>query len=187
MSRKSLSRVRFLLIYRLAHATCQAPREEHPGSPLGLHIERTLELSTSSDSGISPRGPPIHRSPQRNMLKSSYRDIHLAKQRDEDAGYQMPVAEDGVSSDEEAAPPAPGHLAVNRSQRVWYQELQYALARDDHEKHKLLYALARDFVHASELYGKVIISEAFLPLSEKTIKPWESCPGVAGGTKVRLL
>src|SRR5690606_5015798 len=124
---------------------------------------------------------------QRAFLKSSYRAVHVAQPPEEDAGYALPVVEDSDSSGgEEANPPnANSHLAVEPAQRIWYKELQYALTRDDSERHKLLYALARVFVHASELYGKIIISEAFLPQREKTIKPWESCPGVAGGTKVR--
>lgn len=157
---------------------------ETPASPLGLHIERTLELSTSSDAS-SPRTSPFSAS-NRSALRSSYRNVSHAKsdKKEEDAGYAIPTADDAASDSDEPADPRTS-VEQNRSQRVWYQELQHALALEDHERHRRLYALARDFVHASELYGKVIISEAFLPLAEKTIKPWESCPGVAGGTKVR--
>lgn len=121
------------------------------------------------------------------MLRSSYRNVSSAKadNKDEDGGYAVPAADDTFSDDEEESA-AEKARSTHRSQRVWYQELQHALALEDYERHRRLYALARDFVHASELYGKVIISEAFLPLAEKTIKPWESCPGVAGGTKVNL-
>ena len=46
---------------------------------------------------------------------------------------------------------------------------------------ELLY-LAQDFLHCAETYGRIIISERFLPVDEKTIKPL-SMGGVAGGEK----
>ena len=44
-------------------------------------------------------------------------------------------------------------------------------------------ALEEAFVRKAELYGKIIISERFLPLSQKTIKPLD-IGGRAGGIKV---
>lgn len=35
----------------------------------------------------------------------------------------------------------------------------------------LLGSLSQDFIDAASTYGKIIISEAFLPASKKTIKP----------------
>jgi len=45
-----------------------------------------------------------------------------------------------------------------------------------------LMRLSSDFLLSAELYGKTIISEMFLPLEEKTIKPAKT-GGVAGGEK----
>jgi len=45
-----------------------------------------------------------------------------------------------------------------------------------------LCTLAKDFVAAAKMYGKIIISEVFLPYKQKTIKPI-SIGGVAGGEK----
>tara|TARA_R110002050_G_scaffold63534_1_gene138832 strand:- start:88 stop:1071 length:984 start_codon:yes stop_codon:yes gene_type:complete len=42
--------------------------------------------------------------------------------------------------------------------------------------------LSEDFVHASRTVGKIIISEVYLPLSKKTIKP-QTLGGRAGGEK----
>ena len=44
-----------------------------------------------------------------------------------------------------------------------------------------LCTLAKEFVAAAKMYGKIIISEVFLPYKQKTIKPI-SIGGVAGGT-----
>lgn len=38
--------------------------------------------------------------------------------------------------------------------------------------------LARDFIHAATTYGKIIISEYYLPIEKKTIKP-RDLPGVS--------
>lgn len=40
----------------------------------------------------------------------------------------------------------------------------------------------QDFIHAATTYGKIIISEAYVPAEEKTIKPL-SGRGIAGGEK----
>jgi tetratricopeptide (TPR) repeat protein len=45
-----------------------------------------------------------------------------------------------------------------------------------------LSAVATDFIHAATTYGKIIISEVYLPATEKTIKPL-SGRGIAGGEK----
>jgi tetratricopeptide (TPR) repeat protein len=42
--------------------------------------------------------------------------------------------------------------------------------------------LAHDFIYSSATYGKIIISELYLPVSQKTIRP-SSLGGVAGGEK----
>lgn len=42
--------------------------------------------------------------------------------------------------------------------------------------------LAQDFVEAATLYGRIIISEHFLPPEKKTIQP-EALPGIIGGEK----
>lgn len=47
-------------------------------------------------------------------------------------------------------------------------------------------SLAKDFANVASMYGKIIISERFLPRSEKTIVPTD-VGGVAGGSKVRLI
>lgn len=47
---------------------------------------------------------------------------------------------------------------------------------------KDLLHLNEDFIHAAKVYGKIIISEVFLPDSAKTIRP-KSLGGIAGGDK----
>jgi len=45
--------------------------------------------------------------------------------------------------------------------------------------------LAQDFIYSSSSYGKIIISEAFVPIDQKTIKPIE-IGGLCGGSKYRV-
>ena len=53
---------------------------------------------------------------------------------------------------------------------------------DSFDKYQQLSALYRDFCYAAKTYGRIIISEKFLPDSDKTIKP-VGAGGVAGGVK----
>jgi hypothetical protein len=40
----------------------------------------------------------------------------------------------------------------------------------------------QDFIHAATTYGKIIISEVYLPAQDKTIRPLHG-RGIAGGEK----
>ena len=65
----------------------------------------------------------------------------------------------------------------------WNTEFQNALDMPEgKEKWEKLAHLARDFVYCSKTYGKIIISEYYLPEEEKTIKSCDA-GGVAGGSK----
>ena len=50
------------------------------------------------------------------------------------------------------------------------------------EANQELMHLSQDFVHAARTYGRIIISEVYLPMKRKTIKPL-NLGGVAGGEK----
>ncbi|KAL6079943.1 Clu domain-containing protein [Balamuthia mandrillaris] len=72
---------------------------------------------------------------------------------------------------------------------LWNKHFQAMLALEDNEdKYSKLAYLAHDMSffaflsHAAEVYGRIIISERFLPYDDKTIKPL-SMGGVAGGEK----
>ena len=56
----------------------------------------------------------------------------------------------------------------------------------EYDAFETLTRLARDFKSAALQYGKVIISERFLPLTRKTIKP-SDVGGLVGGDKVSIL
>ncbi|GAB5366308.1 hypothetical protein AAMO2058_001132800 [Amorphochlora amoebiformis] len=62
----------------------------------------------------------------------------------------------------------------------WNEEAQRALESQDFIR---LYQVAHDFQDMACSYGKVILSEMHLPVSEKTIKPSTSLGGHAGGDK----
>lgn len=65
----------------------------------------------------------------------------------------------------------------------WNERFQALLAESDSlEKFAQLRNLANDFCFTAELYARIIISELYLPTSQKTIKP-SSVGGVAGGQK----
>lgn len=83
-------------------------------------------------------------------------------------------------------------------ERDWNKEFQSIMAESqflfaeageisasDMDKYGSLSHLARDFIYASKLYAKVIISELFVPTEHKTIKPVK-IGGIAGGDKVRI-
>jgi hypothetical protein len=66
----------------------------------------------------------------------------------------------------------------------WNAEFQTLLDMPDDGSDKFLRLrnLAHDFISTAEMYGKIIISEFYLPVEEKTIKPF-SAGGIAGGMK----
>jgi hypothetical protein len=72
------------------------------------------------------------------------------------------------------------------SDLYWNTQFQRIMAMKDHvEKYEKLRHLAHDFVYAAQTYGKIIISERYLPDSKKTIKPL-SFGGIAGGEKYKV-
>jgi len=65
----------------------------------------------------------------------------------------------------------------------WNTEFQTVIEMEDClEKFERLSSLEQDFVYAAETYGRIIISEHFLPHDNRTIKP-VSVGGIAGGEK----
>jgi Clustered mitochondria/Translation initiation factor eIF3 subunit 135 len=71
-------------------------------------------------------------------------------------------------------------IIVNDDGENWNARFIEALSKDDPS---YLYALHRDFVSAASLYAKIIISEYFLHIKDKSIKPFELAGGIAGGIK----
>jgi hypothetical protein len=84
-------------------------------------------------------------------------------------------------------------------ERDWNKEFQSIMAAsqflfsdagdisavDDWDKYGALSHLARDFIYASKLYAKVIISELCVPTEHKTIRPVK-IGGIAGGSNFRI-
>lgn len=72
---------------------------------------------------------------------------------------------------------------------TWNEAFQKALEMpQNNDKQKLkrsdfIATISQDFVQTAILYGKIIISEVFLPDEHKTIKPTSSVGGNAGGEK----
>ena len=65
----------------------------------------------------------------------------------------------------------------------WNKAFQKILVLpDSFKKYQQLSSLYRDFCYAAKTYGRIIISEKFLPRDEKTIKPIDA-GGIAGGIK----
>jgi hypothetical protein len=76
-------------------------------------------------------------------------------------------------------------------ERDWNIEFQKCIAETtlaqtdttDVDRYSPLSHLAQDFIYASKLYAKVIISELYVPPEHKTIQPVK-IGGIAGGDKV---
>lgn len=57
-------------------------------------------------------------------------------------------------------------------ERNWNTEFQTIIKMPDTiQKYKALSNLSKDFLHASKLYAKIIISELYLPDNKKTVRP----------------
>ena len=65
---------------------------------------------------------------------------------------------------------------------MWNENLQKCLKEEAPLKYELLSQLGNDFVSAATKYGKIIISELYLPYHQKTIKPVDA-GGIMGGEK----
>jgi len=79
----------------------------------------------------------------------------------------------------------PSKLLAQFEWKDWNKELQLLLQSEDtYLKYKAISDLANDFVFASSLYARIIISEYELPVDQKTIKP-SHVGGIAGGTPTR--
>lgn len=72
---------------------------------------------------------------------------------------------------------------------TWNEAFQQALEMPQHTpeaklaRAELISRVAEDFEQTARLFGKIIISEVFLPDEEKTIKPaTQYIAGSAGGT-----
>jgi len=85
-----------------------------------------------------------------------------------------PVAVEKYSSGEEER-----NFSDNKD---WNEEFQNIMESEDEKKYNKMANLARDFVHASQIISKLIISEYYLPIKEKTIRP-QDLGGIAGGSK----
>jgi hypothetical protein len=62
-------------------------------------------------------------------------------------------------------------------------DLPESTEREKFVKYSRLSSLSRDFVHIAKTFGKIIISERFLPPAARTINPCVSVGGLAGGEK----
>ncbi|KYQ99702.1 hypothetical protein DLAC_03642 [Tieghemostelium lacteum] len=68
----------------------------------------------------------------------------------------------------------------------WNEMYQQILDMEEsEEKSKKLATIANDFVYCADTFGKIIISELYLPVDKKTIKPVD-IGGVAGGLKFKI-
>ena len=77
-----------------------------------------------------------------------------------------------------------GNEVLTNAGCYWNTEFQRALDMDEgRAQWTRLAKLAHDFVYCSKTYGKIIITEYYLPESEKTIKSVIDAGGVAGGSK----
>jgi len=73
---------------------------------------------------------------------------------------------------------------INTKENDWNNKFQEILSSEEsYQKWHNLETLAKDFTYVASFYGKIIISEYYLPEQEKTIRVAEDKGGVAGGKK----
>ena len=66
------------------------------------------------------------------------------------------------------------NLGINKTDignYKWNERYKYCLQEKGVLKYELLAHLGNDFVGSATKYGKIIISELYLPYNQKTIKP----------------
>lgn len=89
-------------------------------------------------------------------------------------------------SEEEEGPPSLPNSNWNEGFQALTKRIRsftpQTTASEQIEAYSDLISLTEDFLKAVESYGRIIISEAHLPVSERTVKP-TSLGGVIGGQK----
>lgn len=107
-------------------------------------------------------------------------------------GYEAERADLGIPTEHETVadegfvPGVAGVVDWNERFQATIQKIRSLhINANDQERARLyedIVQLERDFLYCSETYGKIIISEYYLPDEHKTIKPAQ-CGGFAGGDK----
>lgn len=189
---------------RLSTGTVRQP------SPMSSHRDARLFVSADAVATEPPPSRPSlsrHRTPDRTRTESPSSDVYsnscYSTRTSEDTGplvrpnraRTMPAQPSVLDPGFDVAPPpgdtspdsvaAAAKAAPTELQEDWNMEFQAALdLPEGSEKWNRLSQLARDFVYCSKTYGKIIISEYYLPDKQMTIKPLRSPDaGQAGGRK----
>ena len=154
-------------------------------SPCGAYIStsRIGELCPKPDAGSEDDNDEASSDDETDDTdwSDSDEEVHQPQRPSEDIG---PVQDSIWNA---RYPPPPPLLANQRSLGGWFRlhpppadlrptsaSFQQLMGLADTEnKYQQLAHLAHDFQHAAEVYGRIIISERFVPVDYKTIKPMD--------------
>jgi len=156
----------------------------HPKSPRGNTPPGTLGdcLSASKRSPQSLSLPMLHGKVKPGLAKSAGANkTRVDKTLDPTDTVPRKSAKrtqtaSKATQTNKGAVPTPTLLDWNKE----FYKLQSL--QNDFKKFERLASLANDFVYAAESYGKIIISERYLPVETKSLKP-NHFGGIAGGQK----
>eukprot|EP01125_Pyxidicula_operculata_P007329 TRINITY_DN2496_c0_g1_i1.p1 TRINITY_DN2496_c0_g1~~TRINITY_DN2496_c0_g1_i1.p1 ORF type:complete len:2166 (+),score=385.55 TRINITY_DN2496_c0_g1_i1:51-6548(+) len=151
--------------------------------------------SSSTPRSASAKRSPRHATPSKNNLLSVYTARNLDDLTDDESEADIRYSNSDNDNDTNSyRSNSYSNFPYERSESsededefaspfTWYKEFQSIVDKpDDATKFKELSNLYSTFVHFAELFGKIIISEAYLPDEMKTLKPLQM-GGVAGGEK----
>ena len=154
-------------------------------SQLLYKIHAALLRPPSSSPALIHRHsePAVRRTPIKNLAPRNQND---------NVSSSAPVSAANLSTSQKTPSPASANQSSTytpyleqMSWRRWNEEFQRSFEEEEDSlpKYRRLLNLSNDFVFAAQMYGKIIISERYLPVKEKTIKPNDRLGGVAGGEK----
>jgi hypothetical protein len=138
-----------------------------PDSGAYISASRICEVRPKSDSGSDDDDDEEASTDQADDTDWSDSDEE-ASQPQRPSGGIGPV-QDSIWNARYVLPPCKFVSHTHVSVFVRFQQL-VGLA-DTESKYQQLAHLAHDFQHAAEVYGRIIISERFVPVDYKTIKP----------------
>eukprot|EP01130_Rhizamoeba_saxonica_P005569 TRINITY_DN2221_c0_g1_i2.p1 TRINITY_DN2221_c0_g1~~TRINITY_DN2221_c0_g1_i2.p1 ORF type:complete len:1736 (-),score=335.94 TRINITY_DN2221_c0_g1_i2:57-5264(-) len=156
----------------------------------GMEVCSSTESAQSSSSKNDGYGPETEESDSysensTDTTRVDFVDLHVQVSQKKDIDWKKELKEI-YNSDDKLKNLEKFYQKVTKESGLvydWNEEFQQILQLPDGlDKFERLATLYRDFVYASKTFGRIIISEKYLPDSRKTIAPIDA-GGRAGGVK----
>ncbi|KYQ99698.1 hypothetical protein DLAC_03638 [Tieghemostelium lacteum] len=160
-----------------------SPESQDPYNPTGS--EHTTSSGASTSSGYNPH-TIVYSTSNSESETENVRNIYsletdgnapfISEEEQENSWSDLFVC--GLKNIEDSD--------LSKEITHWNELFQQILDMDEsEERSKKLATIANDFVYCADTFGKIIISELYLPVEKKTIKPVD-IGGVAGGLKFKI-